>query len=249
MKKSKNAAQQPEFVYIRVRRAVVLPIQTAAINLPLTNLPSTASGHMYLIEGTLEDIRRYAGATIDWVIKIAQLICDPLCEGRLYTHTTGTPPHWYDLDRTTDWRQVVPGDSLRSGIYEFEPVSPIVLSKISQRTMHSSTSHGSASSSSTFRKHISDRDGNQCMVTSVPNGLIASHLIPKRIGTDGTYNIVTRFSGGQAAIGIHRYDPRVGILLSSPLDGHLDNYKLGFWHITVSHCLQVQYFVIVNDVT
>lgn len=71
MKKSKNAAQQPEFVYIRVRRAVVLPIQTAAINLPLTNLPSTASGHMYLIEGTLEDIRRYAGATIDWVIKIA----------------------------------------------------------------------------------------------------------------------------------------------------------------------------------
>ena len=33
---------------------------------------------------------------VDWVIKVAHLICSPLRQGRVYTHTTGTPYDWYD---------------------------------------------------------------------------------------------------------------------------------------------------------
>ena len=40
--------------------------------------------------------------------------------------------------------------------------------------------------------------------------LIASHLIPKRMGTDGAKEVVTRFVGAQAAI----TDSSIGVLLA-----------------------------------
>ena len=121
-----------EFVLIRVRRDLLLPIPTTA-----TNPPPAASqhspGHLYLIEGRLEDIRQFSGTTVDWVIRVAHLICDPLGTGQVFTHTTGTTSDWYASDRAASWRQVFPGDPLHSGIYEFESASPILLSEISDR--------------------------------------------------------------------------------------------------------------------
>jgi hypothetical protein len=76
------------------------------------------------------DVSRYADTTVDRIFKIAQLICDPLGVGQVFTHTTGTPSDWYALDRAASWRQVVQGDTLHAGIYELEPsnLNPIVLS-------------------------------------------------------------------------------------------------------------------------
>jgi len=111
-----------QFVYIRVRMA---QIQTE--NQPPAGQRS--SGHVYLIRGTFRDIARYAGTTVDWIIRIAHLLCDPLGIGHVFTHTTGTPSDWYSSDRTPSWREVVHGDQLLPGIYEFEPTHPIILSK------------------------------------------------------------------------------------------------------------------------
>lgn len=227
----------PPFVYIRVRRALLLPIPTTAPHplAPPAILPP--AGHFYMIEGTFEDIKRYAGTTVDWVIKVAHLICDPGGAGRVYTHTTGTPSYWYALDRTSSWRQVVQGDPLLPGIYEYDTTTspPILLSKISERHSPSLTTSGSESSSATFSGHIGRRDGGKCVVTGLRDSLIASRLIPKRMGSDGAKDAVTRFSGAQAALGTHRFDTRIGILLFSPLAKLVDLYKLGFYHVTVSY--------------
>jgi hypothetical protein len=65
----------------------------------LAPLPPThlLSGHLHLIEGEFADISRYAGTTVDWVSKVAHLICDPLGAGQLYTHTTGMSSNWFKI--------------------------------------------------------------------------------------------------------------------------------------------------------
>jgi hypothetical protein len=226
----RSSTTASRIIYIRVRRSHIV------VNPNTTNPPPTTPqppGHLYVIEGAIEDIGRYAGTTVDWVIKVARLICDPSSPGRVYTHTTGTPSDWYHLDRDSSWRRVVLGDPLLPGIYEFEAARPITLSKISRRQSHSLTSVGSESSASTFRHHIELRDDG-CVVTRVPRSLVASHLIPKRMGTEGAKDVVTRFVGAQASIGIHRFSPDIGVLLVSTLDSLVDSYKLGFYHVTVS---------------
>ncbi|KAF9458040.1 hypothetical protein BDZ94DRAFT_1313639 [Collybia nuda] len=219
-----------QFVYIRVRRDLLLPILSIPTDPPPAG--SQSPGHIYLIEGALEDIKRYAGATVDWVIKVAHLICDPRGASRVYNHTTDTPSDWYTLDKTSSWREVVQGDPLLPGIYEFETTSPISLSKLSERDNHSVTTPGSKSSSSTFAEHIKSRDGFKCVVTGSTTVLVVSHLIPKRMGSEGTKAVVTRFSGAQEAIDIHRFDPRIGILLFTSLYSLVDCYKLGFYNVT-----------------
>ncbi|KAF9510047.1 hypothetical protein BS47DRAFT_1348462 [Hydnum rufescens UP504] len=229
-----------EFVYIRVRQARILPIPTpppAANPLPAGPPPAgppltgpPPADHLYLIEGRLEDVMRYAGQTVDWLIRVAHLICEPLGAGRLYTHPTGTASDWYHLDRTPIWHQVNPGDLLLPGIYEFELTGLLLLSKISERDLHSVTTAGAQSSSTMFRELLHLRDGSQCVVTEAVTSLIASHLIPKRLGSDGARDVVTRFSGAQAALGIYSFAPKIGILLWSPLDTLVDHFHLGFYH-------------------
>jgi hypothetical protein len=97
-------------------------------------------------------------------------------------------------------------------------LSPVVLSKITQGLRHSLTSPGSESSASNFRRPIKIRD-TACIVTRSLQSTIASHLIPKRIASDGAKAIVERFVGEREAIGIHMYDTRIGVLLSANLDG------------------------------
>jgi hypothetical protein len=219
-----------QFIYIRIHNALLRPILATATNPPAN---PEALGHLYLIKGTYEDIQRYAGTTVDWV---AHLLCDPLGEGHVYTHTTGTSSDWYSLDKTSSWRQVVQGDPLRPGIYEFESSTrSVLLSKISERETHSVTTPGSKPSATTFDRHIRLREGAACGVTRMPIPVISSHLIPKRMGTVGARDVITRFSGPQTALGIDAFDPRIGILLLSNLDVPVDYYKLGFYHAAVSY--------------
>ena len=161
-------------VYIRVRRSLIQLPSTAATTLttathwpltadpPTTNLPSA---HLYLIEGTIQDIGRYTGAMVDWVIKVAHLICSPFRQGRVYTHTTGTPYDWYDQDMGTDWRLIVPGDQLRPGIYEFDADFSIVLSQLSLRRSYSIPSTGAESIEKTLYQHLEICEGGRCGVT------------------------------------------------------------------------------------
>ncbi|KAF8233041.1 hypothetical protein L208DRAFT_1558823 [Tricholoma matsutake] len=72
--------------------------------------------------------------------------------------------------------------------------SPIALFKITERSNHSLTTSGSESNFSTFRSHITRRDV-ACVVTRSIQSLVASHLIPKRMGSDGPRVVVTRFVG------------------------------------------------------
>lgn len=224
---------ESESVYIRVRHAVLLPIQTPTSTTSPAYPPLT--GHIYLIEGTLDNIKRYAGGTVNWVVKVAQLLCDPLREGQLYTHTTETSSHWYTLDRTSGWRRVVLGDPLQPGIYEFEPVSPIHLSRIGERRNLSKTARGDEPSSAQFCEDLIARDG-KCVVCHT-NPVIASHLIPRRLGTDGAKAAVERFCGTRDAVGVHRFDPRIGILLFVGLAKYVECYQVGFYHAMVSYQL------------
>ncbi|KAF9503209.1 hypothetical protein BS47DRAFT_857231 [Hydnum rufescens UP504] len=224
------ATSTTQSVYIRVAQVNVLPIPDPATNPPLT----PTSGHLYLIEGTIDAIGRYAGTTVDWLVKVAHLICDPRGGGQLYTHP-GDSSDWYDLDRTPSWHKVVQGDPLLPAIYEFVPTAPIFLSKISCRHMHSAITGGSQSSAATFLKEIGQREGGGCAVTRAPAPLNGSYLILKRMGSDGARDVVTRFCGESAALGIHRFHPKLGILLFCTLDPLVDNFALGFYHVTVSY--------------
>jgi hypothetical protein len=235
--KGKQKAKTPESktpgqsatnrIYIRVLLSDVILNDT--VNTTITDLDPSASHHLYLIEGSLDDIARYAGRTVDWIIKVAYSICDPSGAGRIFTHTEGTPSYWYDKDRDADWRQVSLGDPLVAGIYEFVTTVPISLSRISERRDLSLTSNGSVSNAATFRRDLDLRDGT-CVVTKQPVSLIAAHLVPKRLGDNGAKEVATRFVGAIGTRNIHKFHPTLGILLFRPLDIFVDRFKLGFYH-------------------
>jgi hypothetical protein len=226
----------PDFIYIRI--PISLLLSTNAPGTSADPLPADPLAHLYLIEDSYEAIERYAGTTADWIINVAHLICDPLGEGQVYTHTTDTPEYWRLRARTDTWREVVPGDPLLPGIYEFHTTGPVTLSKISERHTKSRVSEGSTSNASAFEDRIMKRDGRKCVVSHSPRTLTASHLIPKRLGASGAIEVATRFSGEQVALGIGVFDPRIGIMLIDTLGKDLDIYQLGFYHVTVSYHIE-----------
>ena len=64
------------------------------------------------------------------------------------------------------------------------------LSSISEQLRdHSLTSICSVFSAATFRRDVGLRDG-ACVVTQEPVALIASHLVPKRVGNNGAKEVV-----------------------------------------------------------
>jgi hypothetical protein len=58
------------------------------------------------------------------------------------------------------------------------------------------------------------------------------------MGTAGAIEVMTRFSGGNVALGIDAFDPRLGIALIRALDPLVDGYQLGFYHVTVSYHIE-----------
>ena len=141
------------------------------------------------------------------------------------------------------WWEVVHGDPLLPGIYEFESTHPIILSKISDRQSCSVTTSGSESQTSAFtlQRLLIEHDRGD-VVTGFPALLVSSHLIPRCIGSDGAQAIVEQFVGVNEANGIHQYDPRIGVPCFICLDHwachwvHLYEVQdeVGFYHITVS---------------
>ena len=66
------------------------------------------------------------------------------------------------------------------------------------------------------------------------------------MGTVGARDVITRFSAPQIALGIDAFDPRIGILLFSTLDGLLQAWFLScygellyrFWFLVIhDYCL------------
>jgi hypothetical protein len=210
----------------------------------LTGQPSSSSqsdttNHLYLIKGSFEDITRFAGFSVDWVIKIAHLLCDPLGVGHVFTHTTGTAAEWYHFDRTATWQEVLFGAQLQPGIYEFVPTWPIILSKISLRQgCHSIPDPGFEPTAKAFCTLVVERDAG-CVVHRCLRPVKASHLIPKRLGSSAIQDIMAQFALGHADVAqvdyAHQFDPRIGVTLSNNLDEWVNQFDVGLYHTMVRH--------------
>ncbi|KAM6493646.1 hypothetical protein JOM56_010007 [Amanita muscaria] len=122
----------------------------------------------------------------------------------------------------TQWRQVGQGEQLRATIYEFRPDNNafLTLSKMSLRQGASRTVNISQPRPTAFRNAIRARDGT-CIISQTSFSLIASHLVPKRLGDAGVTFVVRRFTGSDAVV--TRFNPALGVFLFQPLDTRVDS--------------------------
>jgi hypothetical protein len=169
---------------------------------------------------------------VDWLIKVARLIFEPLGTSSLYTFTTESLEWWLDREMELAlWRPVVQGEQLRATIYEFRPDnnSPITLTKRSLRHNRSVTTNTSAPQATAFSGALLRRD-HSCIITQYTSQrvLAASHLIPRRLGVLGVQSIIQRFTGPSTIV--DRFNPSLGVSLFLPLDAYVDSYEVGFWN-------------------
>ncbi|KAF8340833.1 hypothetical protein F5887DRAFT_1160371 [Amanita rubescens] len=233
-------APAPQRLYLRVSREFLnqLPAPTADQPDPEPLPPPPGiGGHLFVIIQDIEDLRPFAGERVDWLIRVARLMFEPLGNSHLFTFTgditEDTVQLWINMDMVpAQWRQVQQGEPLRPTIYEFRPNNnaPITLSKMSARQSHSVTTNTSQPHADAFRDAIRARD-TRCIITGHPRfrAVTASHLIPKRLGDVAIRSVVQRFTGLDAS-GVTRFDPRLGVLLVKHMDSMVDFYELGFWH-------------------
>jgi hypothetical protein len=88
---------------------------------PLPLLPGT-TGNLNVIITNLPDLYPFAGDTVDWLIKVARLIFEPLRTSSFYTFTTESLEWWLDREMEPSLRrQVGRGEQLRATLYEFCP--------------------------------------------------------------------------------------------------------------------------------
>ena len=221
-------------LYLRIgRRFLCLfqPSTTADPDPPSVPPPPGTTGNLYVIAASLDDLRPFAGDTVDWLITVARHIFEPLGSSSLYTFTTQTLEWWLDRDSDSQWTQVLPGEELRPTIYEFRPDNNalVTLTKISLRHARSITTNNSIPRATPFRTALLQRDV-RCVVSgqSRLRTLVASHLIPRRLGDSGVQSAFQRFTGSPTPV--RRYDPCIGVLLYGGLDNHVDVYEMGFWN-------------------
>jgi hypothetical protein len=204
---------------------------------PMPPLPAT-TGNLNVIIAPLPDLRPFSGNTVDWLIRVARLIFEPRGTSSLYTFTTGTVESWLEREMVQEqWRMVEDGEQLRSTIYEFRPDSnaPITLTRLSLRRTRSVTTNTSADRANTFREALLQRH-QRCIISPIrlPQLLIASHLIPRRLGDSGVQSVINRFT--DVSTPVDRYNPIIGVPLYLSLDVWVDTYRLGFWNCgPVSH--------------
>ena len=235
-------------LYLRVNRKFLRLVPAATAEQlnpqPLPPLPGT-TGNLNVIIANLPDLHPFSGDTVDWLIKIARLIFEPLGMSSLYTFTTESLDWWLDREMEPSlWRRVVQGERLRATIYEFCPDndSLITLTRMSLRHARSVTTKTTIPQAAVFRGALLRRD-QQCVITrqDVRRLLVASHLIPRRLGNNGIQSVIQRFTGSPMLL--DRYDPTIGIFLCTALDPLADAYELGIWnngHVSLSFIL---YFV------
>jgi hypothetical protein len=232
---SKNKPPHSQMLYLRVNRRFLLqlPAPTAAQpNLqPLPPAPGT-TGNLNVITANLADLHPFAGNTVDWLIKVARLLFEPLGTSSLYTFTQQSLEWWLDREmEPTLWRLVMPGEQLGATIYEFRPNNSafIALTKMSARHKRSVTTITSQDQASQFHDTLYQRHGG-CIISNTRRlkSLIASHLMPKRLGDAGVLSAFQRFTGSPTII--DRYNPLIGVPLLLTLDQMVDAYELGFWN-------------------
>jgi hypothetical protein len=93
----------------------------------------------------------------------------------------------------------------------------------------------SQSNSSYFCCLLTNHD-TSCVVTR-GHPFIASHLIPRCLGSDGVRGVMEHFVGPAGANGIGVYDAQIGVALCSNLDHWVDTFQAGFYHVTVSYLM------------
>lgn len=226
----------PELLYLRISRRFLNQLPAAVAGQPdpaPLPPPPGAIGHLYVITTNLQDLHPFAGNTVDWLIRVARLIFEPLGMSSLFTFTADTVVSWLNRDmHLPQWRQVEQGEPLRATIYEFRPNdnAPITLSKISLRQARSVTTNISRDQATAFRNAILARD-ERCIISqsTFTHVHTASHLVPRRLGDVGATSVVHRFTGLDAVV--TRFDPTLGVLLFQALDALVDSYELGFWHL------------------
>ena len=118
-------AGAPQTLYLRVNRQFLLLLPDVTDYQPnpqpLPPLPGT-TGNLNVIVADLPDLRPFAGNTVDWLIKGARLIFQPLGTSSLYTFTTESVEWWLGREMQLPlWRAVLPGEQLSATIYEFRP--------------------------------------------------------------------------------------------------------------------------------
>ena len=221
-------------LYLRLNRRFLLQFPDATEDKPnpqpLPPPPGTA-GNLIVINASLSDLRPFAGDTVDWLIKVAKLIFEPLGTSSLYTFTTESPEWWLEREmEPSTWRIVAQGEQLRATIYEFRPDNDalVMLTQKSERHMRSVTTNTSSDRAASFRDALLRRD-RLCIISQQDRSMIASHLIPRRLGDNGVQAIIQRFAGSSTSL--NRFDPTIGVFLFTGLDMCVDAYNLGFWNI------------------
>lgn len=190
-----------------------------------------ASGNLYTLAGDLQEMNKFAGGAVEWLIEVARFIFEPLGGSSLCTFTTNDIDYWFDREmEPLQWRQVAGQEQLTATIYEFRPDNNahIELTKICERLTRSATTDTSANQSTAFRTALLRRHLG-CVVTNeqIPDQLEASHLLPKRLRDTGVQAILQHFD---ASLNVaSRFDPRLGVPLLKTLDPLVDSLELGFW--------------------
>jgi hypothetical protein len=225
-----TASSTPK-LYLRIARRLLNLIPAETEEQPIPPLPGTTGNHNVII-APLRDLRPFSGDTVDWLIRVARLIFEPLGTGSLYTFTTGTVESWLEREMVQgQWRVVQDGEQLMSTIYEFRSDSnaPITLTRLSLRQARSVTTNTSADRGQVFRDALLRRH-HQCIISSVshPAILIASHLIPRRLGDSGVQSVIDLFT--TLSTTVNRYNPMIGVPLLQTIDTWVDGFKLGFWN-------------------
>jgi hypothetical protein len=235
-KKPERQASVAETLHLRVNKKLILLFPAETTNQPSlqpVNPPPETQGNLYVITAELNDIQPFAGQTVDWLITVARLLFQPLGTSSLYTFTKGNVESWLDREmELSQWRRVQHGEQLRATIYEFLPNNNafIALTKMSLRHARSVTTNASRDQANTFCDSLLRRD-QSCVISGHPleASLVASHLIPRRLGDAGVQSAFERFVCTSTSV--TRYNPRIGILLFVGTDVIVDDFTAGFWYI------------------
>jgi len=231
-----NPASQT--VYLRIHKTLLnrhhdsTPVQPVP---PPSGPDPDATGHVVVIAANILDLQPFAGDFVNWLIKIAQLLFEPLDahpEIRLYRPTTHDTQYWQSNDfDPVQWVQVQNGEILRATLYEYRPANnqSVTISKQSLRIGQSTPSDFSANAATLFRHDLLLRDAGSILSgTAVENYIIASHLIPKRLGDGGIGSVMHRFTGITGPV--TRFDRRLGVMLAKGVeDTSVDGFEVGFW--------------------
>ena len=245
----------PQMLYLRVNKKFLnlLPEATDLQPQPQPIPPvDGTTGNLNIIVAGLSSLDPYTGGASDWLLAVARLILDPHDAGSLYVlMPEESVQDWLEREIEDDlsrWTVVQPGQPLRATIYELRPANNAHFTpvKMSIRHARSMTSSGSANRATLFRDALLRRD-TTCIITGAPDHpfLVASHLIPRRLGDAGVQAVVQRFTGSNDPVDI--YDPRLGVLLSGPMDAAVDVYWVGFWpmgnvRLLILHALCINIF-------